>query len=369
MDGNSTSDWLSFSFIEISQPIGNLYVVPMEWNDLVRISYSDVRRIASETLDVEAYLGIERPLRQDRVAELRRYVNNVDASFPSTVILAVEEDDADFDKALGRLLVRNREDVAKVLDGQHRIEGLVGYEGDVFHVPVTIFVGMDIEDQAMVFATINLQQTKVNRSLAYDLYEYTKKRSPQKVAHNIVRYLDREDGSPFQEKFKILGTVKDRGETISQAQFIDSLLTMMSRDPMGDRNLYLKGGKPERADPGESLRLIFLNMFLDERDGEIALVLWNYFGAIEDRWGDYWRQVRPGFGLNRTTGFRALMGFLRDAYLSVAQPGDVPTRSQFSEIFDQVSLEGYEITPDNYPPGSSGQTQLREQLKAQTGLG
>jgi len=198
----------------------------------------------------------------------------------------VDQDDVEVNENTNELLIRDGEDVGKVLDGQHRIEGLSGYTGEEeFQLPVTIFVDMDIEDQAMVFATINLQQTKVNRSLAYDLYEYTKKRSPQKTAHNIVRLLDREASSPVGGKIKMLGNVRDR-----QAQFIDSLLPLMSRDPMGDRNLYLKGKKPERADSAESIRYIFLNMFLDELDEEIAVVLWNYFGPVSDRWQSYWNE-------------------------------------------------------------------------------
>jgi hypothetical protein len=40
--------------------------------------------------------------------------------------------------------------------------------------------------------------------------------------------------------------------------------------------------------------LIFRNMFLDERDADIARVLWNYFGADEDRWAGRLERGRPG---------------------------------------------------------------------------
>ena len=361
--------WISVHCLEVTQPIGTFYLGVMNARDLVKVSYADFRRIEREHREVETYLGIERPLISKRVAELKDYVKTVDATFPSSIILAVESKDTKYDQRTGVLELRNAENVAKVLDGQHRIAGLEDYQNGEFQTIATLFVDMDIENQAMVFATINLEQTKVNKSLAYDLFEYARQRSPQKTAHNIVKLLDSREGSPFKGKIKILGTAGDPGETLSQALFIDALLTLTSDDPKGDRDLLKRGKKPPRATPAEEQSLIFKNMFIAEEDAEIARVLWNYFGAVEDRWGDHWRQVRRGYVLNRTTGFRGLTLFLRHAYLHVAKPGQVPTRQQFNDIFSQVRLDGHEITPENYPPGSSGQIRLRDHLLAQTGLG
>lgn len=69
------------------------------------------------------------------------------------------------------LRIKKDANVAKIIDGQHRIAGLEDYAGPPFQVNATIFIDMDIEDQAMVFATINLKQTKVSKSLAYDCCE------------------------------------------------------------------------------------------------------------------------------------------------------------------------------------------------------
>jgi DGQHR domain-containing protein len=340
----------------------------MKYLDLLRVSWADVRRIEGERREVETYLGIERPLNPKRVAELKQYVRTVDASFPSSIILAVESANTSYDKEAGTISLYDGENVAKILDGQHRIAGLEGYSNGDFELPVTIFVDMDIENQALLFATINLEQTKVNKSLAYDLYDYARQRSPQKTAHNIVRLLDSRNGSPFKGKIKILGTAGDPGETLSQALFIDSLLPMISDNPMEDRDLLKRGKKLTKATPDKEQYLIFRNMFIDERDAEIARVLWNYFGAVEDRWGEYWREVRAGYVLNRTTGFRGLMSFLRFAYLHLAKPGGVPSREQFNQVFARIRLDGSNITPDQFPPGTAGQVKLREMLRSQAGL-
>lgn len=235
--------WLSFKCIEVIQPIGTFYIAVINSNDIVRISYSDVRRIQKEKRDIETYLGIERPLSLKRVAELKQYVTTMDAAFPSSVILSIESKDTKYDESSKILHVKDKNDVAKVLDGQHRIAGLEGYSGPVFEVIVTIFIDADIENQAMIFATINLEQCKVNRSLVYDLFEFAKHRSPQKTAHNIARFLDSESGSPFKGKVKILGTAGDPLETLSQALICGEIIPLISKNPDTDRDL-LRRSKP-----------------------------------------------------------------------------------------------------------------------------
>ena len=257
----------------IEQPIGVFYVGAMGANDLVAISWADVRRIAPEeeqpsavvddgnvprSIDeehddsepiepfdedavryenqgFEEFLGIQRGLNKIRVSELRQYVQNVDATFPTAILLAVSSEHASFDKDKSELSIVRHSKVAKIIDGQHRIAGLSKLGDATFQVNVAIFIDMDIQDQAMVFATINLKQTKVNKSLAYDLHGFTTSRSPQRTCHDIVRFLDSRQGSPFQGKVKMLGVALEPTETITQATFVDRLLRLISKDPMEDR--------------------------------------------------------------------------------------------------------------------------------------
>src|SRR5262249_33597611 len=132
---------------------------------------------------LDNYLGIQRRLSKNRVAELERYIDLPDSTFPTSIVLCLSSNDVNLKR--GEILeIRDVEDVAKVIDGQHRIASLARYEG-TFDVPVSIFIDMDIEEQASLFTSINLAQTPVSKSLLYDLYEYSKIRSPQKTAHNI----------------------------------------------------------------------------------------------------------------------------------------------------------------------------------------
>ena len=147
-------DIIEFPCISVEQPIGTFYIGAIDSQDLVAISYADIRR--PEGRDIEQYIGTQRDLSEGRVAELRQYVTTVDACFPTSVILAVESEYVEFDDKTNSLRIMRKDNVAKIIDGQHRIAGLKDAELlDPFHLNVTIFVDMDIEDQAMVFATIN----------------------------------------------------------------------------------------------------------------------------------------------------------------------------------------------------------------------
>ncbi|MCG8468394.1 MAG: DGQHR domain-containing protein, partial [Gemmatimonadetes bacterium] len=216
-----------------------------------------------------------------------------------------------------------------------------------------------------MFATINLKQTRVGKSLAYDLTEYFRTRSPQKTLHDIARFLNSREGSPFFGRIKILGRAEGPDETITQAAFIEAMLPYLSSDPMMDRDTIKRGGSLERVPDGER-RLVFRNLFIDQRDAEIAKIIWNYFAAVDARWPEAWRQVGRGNVLNRTTGLVALSRFLGDAYLSFERPSEIISQEDFATIFGSIDLNDGDFTPDRFKPGGSGQNDLYRELEVQT---
>lgn len=396
---NTQHKYIEVPCIKVVQPIGTFYVAAIGYKDLLKISYADVRRLETNSTDLERYIGIQRLLSKSRVKEIQNYVTLVDATFPTGIIVQVDEQAkrinqngdeevimvaADggekelqniiYDEDNNLLQIRYDENVAKILDGQHRIEGLKqlsDIENDKFKLNVTIFINMDIEDQAIVFATINKSHTKVNKSLVADLFEYTKTRSPQKTAHNIARALDRKTDSPFYGKIKILGRAEDEGETITQATFVESLLKYICGNnlrAMKDRDVYKRGDVPARAESTEQQRLFLRNMFIDEKDADIAQIVWNYFYAVKQKWPTAWTQPQPEMILNRSTGFIALMRLFKDVYNSFNKMDTVISKEEFSNIFDAVDLKDEDFTKVNYLPGSTGQKKLYDDLKEKIGL-
>jgi DGQHR domain-containing protein len=364
--GGIMEGYINFPCIEVNQPIGTFYIGAIKSDDLLRISYADIRRV--EERDIERYLGIQRPLSPNRVIEIQQYVTNKDATFPTSVILAIESENAHFNSKTGIMEIKDDEKVAKIIDGQHRIAGLENYQGDVpFFVNVTIFIDMDIENQAMVFGTINLAQTKVNKSLAYDLFDLTKTRSPQKTCHNIAVFLNKEENSPFHGRIKLLGVASETNQTLTQAAIVEGILKYISGEnplaAMIDRDLLLRNKKLSRVSGGEAEKLIFRNLFIDNDDVAITRATWNYFVAVKKKWPLSWQGVNiAGNILPRTNGFRALMRFLKPVFLELNGLNQIPSVSDYQSVFDKISIMDSDFKRDKYLPGTTGESTLYKDL-------
>jgi DGQHR domain-containing protein len=377
---------------EVVQPVGSFYMAKISHRDLIKITHVDVRRIEKEERDVERVLGIQRPLSKARVAEIGAYVNTMDANFPTSIILAIDtfvkkgeeteragadEDEEKkiqnifYNKGTRQLEVRSDERVAKVLDGQHRIEGLRALkpENEPFDLPVTIFVDPDIEQQALIFATINKTQTKVNKSLVYDLFELAKSRSPEKTCHNIAIVLNHKPDSPFRNKIKILGTADDAAmETLTQATFVEALLKYISKHPMQDRDFLKRNPGKMLPDisSNEKAQLFLFDWFREGEDAKIAKLMLNFFSAVQKRWPTAWDSF--GFVLNRTTGYLGLMRFFKDVSLHLGINTEIPTIEQFRQIFNRVKLEDRDFSKERFIPGTTGQRDLYQKILADTGV-
>jgi DGQHR domain-containing protein len=364
--------------IRVEQPLGIFFVASIDSTILREITYSDIRKMTGER-EIDTYLGIQREVDPKRVKDINKYVNTVDACFPTSVILAVQEECAEFDSEHNTLTLRsfhddddnpvvNRLEIAKVLDGQHRIEGLKEFRSGVFQVNVSIFVDMDVANQAYLFSTVNLAQTKVKKSLVYDLFEYSRSRSPQKSSHNIAVALDQLPSSPFYRRIKRLGSATPgrHGETLTQAAFVEAVMELMSTDPVADRDLYQRGKRPPKATSIELRRLIFRNLFIDEEDTKIADILLAYFSAAKKKWPVAWDNPATGYMLGKTNGFRSLMRLLRPAYLHVASSiGEVPSTEAFFRLLDKSSFKDDDFVITEFLPGTGGEARLFNALLLQ----
>lgn len=362
----------------VTQPIGQFYVGKMRAEDLVSVSKADMRRIEGP---VDRFVGIQRQLSRSRVDEIGRFVRSVDATFPTSVVLAVPGACATFDEELGVLVLHEGVDeatgeqipldsVASILDGQHRVEGLKHKSPDtLFEVPVSIFVEADVADQAYIFATVNLAQTKVNRSLVYDLLDYATARSPQKSAHDVAVAMDLFPESPFYSMIKRLGTATPgrSGETLAQATVVGSILPLISTDPEGDRYALAKKQKvtfDSDAYPKTPLR----GFWVDAKDTEMAAVLVQYFNAVAKRWPIAWASREKGAMLSRTNGFRAMVRLFKLIYLKerpVWQGADAGILGEeaYARHLRLSALSDADFNSNQFKPGSTGESELFKRLR------
>lgn len=385
---------LKLPALKVTQRIGDFFTTSILAADLVAISHFDVRRLADQERDFERYMGIQRPVSKKRVSEIRKYLRGGDATFPTAVIVAVDHRCAEYDSEENTLTLyqfRSESDdeksipferIARVIDGQHRIAAFLDPDFDFdlsgsrklqdeFFFNLTVFIGADVAEQASIFATVNLSQTKVNRSLVYDLTELAKTPSPQKTCHNVAVMLDGERTSPFYERIKRLGvaTPGRKREPLTQAAFVESLLPFLTKDEDEDRIQMLKGKIPKTIS-GSNLRSIpFRNLFLNNKNADIAEIIYNYFSAVRERWPNSWENLGMTSNLlPKSNAFKALMKFLRtDLYLEVTgeEIGRVPSTSEFQSFFENLDIEDSDFTTKNFVPGSGGQSMFYKLLRGE----
>ncbi|NNN20062.1 MAG: DGQHR domain-containing protein [Acidimicrobiaceae bacterium] len=356
--------------LSVQQPIGEFYIGVIQAKDLLEIAFADIREIER---DLDNYLGIQRKLSPTRVTELSEYVNTKDATFPTSIILAIEGECVDWDEEKNIMTLHSTENIdyghiAKILDGQHRLEGLRKLSNErLFELNVTIFVEADIADQANIFATVNLAQTKVNKSLVYDLFDYAKSRSPQKTAHEVAVALDRAEKGPLYQRIKRLGTrtVGRTGETLTQATVVNCLLGLISEKPLTDRDLLMRGKSIKIASRDELQKFPFRNLFIEEQDVAIAKLVNNYFSAVRQKWPEAWEDRGQGNILARTNGFRAFMRAFRNLYVDMCRGGEIGQVigvAHFADRLGSVNLKDADFNTQKFAPGTSGETALYNEL-------
>lgn len=112
-------------------------------------------------------------------------------------------------------------------------------------------------------------------------------------------------------------------------------------------------------------------LWLQEKDLEIAKLLYRYFQAVESKWPNSWSDLeRKGNVLPRTNGFRALMRFLRPACKAAGQGNDaaLPTYEQFERLFESIDIPDNMFNITTFPPGTSGESIFYNLLLKKAGL-
>lgn len=369
----------------VKQSIGEFYVGVIRVDDLLRICRFDYRRMHYTGGYID-FLGIQRGLNEGRVRAISKYVDTIDASFPTSIVISVDEKCAaiseterqgfkmmrisEFEDTDAPELSIPLDQAATIIDGQHRLKGLEEAGKADFELSVSIFVGADDATEASLFSIVNLAQTKVNKSLVYDLFSLATSRSPEKTCHEVVVALDRLSNSPFHTRIKRLGVATEGrfGETLSQATIVKGLLPYITDDPLLDRDRGKRFGFWEPSVAKDFSKRIFFEFFRRNDDKAILANVINYFNAIKARWPVAWEGTGRGNIINRTNGYNGFIRFLRPAYLSITTEPRVVSQSDYEKIFAKCTLNDDDFNSDNFLPGTSGSTKLYNTLLDQTSI-
>jgi len=370
--------------ILVNQPFGEFYIVSIPASKLVKIVYSLPAKYGEISLD-----GVQRGLNKKRVDNISRFCKTENALFPNSIILAANilEDGSyvDSDKewvisSNNQLIVPFPEKIASIVDGQHRIEGLkksLEDGGEDFDVVCSIYMDLPAPRQAEVFATINFNQQKVDKSLAYQLFGYDldasepKYWAPDTLAISLVRILNSSDVSPFKNhiaygmKDKYL-KFKDSDEEklylndpwkISTSTMVEGVVRLISSNPTFDRyelhkkrtirkdRSILKEVQRRSSEPWRPL-------YLSYKDAQLYDLIQNYFIAVNNvLWIDRGLPL-----LRKTIGIQALFDLLK--VIAEDNPNiNECSIDRFSEMLNKINLEEIQNLDINY--SGVGRTQIR----------
>ena len=174
--------------------------------------------------------------------------------FPTAMLIAANVDDTDFrvGETINLDMSVLNENSLYIVDGQHRLMGMISLyeslenslmrsdEDDYLYgylkqyvFNCTILLNFDLWEQAQVFADVNFNQKKVDKSLYYTIYgmQYTNNpadynRNYIYIAHNLVKFMNTHPSSPLKGMIMMLGNQPGYTKALmSQACLAEALMT------------------------------------------------------------------------------------------------------------------------------------------------
>lgn len=325
--------------LEIEQPIGSLY--------FGKISSYDLKQVAKIGRASDGN-GPQRDVNKKKIRKIEDFCKKDDktTTFPTPVIVNIKCDDSvNIEDTEDGCLLSYDENRTEfwIIDGQHRFLGIT-QSNVIMELPLIVLFDLTPQDEAYIFTTINNNQTKVDKSIIYDLFKLSDERSVIKVCHDIAVIMNESKDSPFYEKIKMLGKKKNKGETLSQAAFIDSIVPFFPKNDKDDA--------------------IFAESYRKENDSDIVKILLNYFNAVKTTFELEWNDTKQN--LTKTTGMGGLCLAFPDIYEMGLQAGNLTTEF-FIDIFKKVKM-GFEksnltFVSKNFPAGKDGQKTLADSIK------
>lgn len=331
-------NYFSGPSLKVKQPFGDFYVFSIPAKLLINICYSFAAKYGDEALT-----GVQRGINKERVKAIANFCATKNAMFPTSVILSADLNSEGerpkhpwFIDHNSNLVIPTDEENASIVDGQHRIEGLSkaiqdGTLDDDFDIVCAVYFELPAPKQAEVFATINFNQQKVDKSLAYQLFGYdldaedSKYWSPDTLAIYLTRLLEQEDKSVFKGHIdfgmkKIIPneasedipteSKEDDEWMVSTSTIVQGITSLISTNVTGDR-YYLHQKRLFKKDRvilnDKKSNAPFRKQYIEYKDGQLYDILIGYFSVCKKI---FWDNDGIGF-MTKTIAIQALFDLLK----------------------------------------------------------
>ena len=372
--------------IKVVQPLGEFYISKIKAGDLLKISTSSVARY-----DKDGNLrGNQRPLNEKRLKAIANFIMSDEMSFPTSILIA-----ANIDKD-GRIIedIGLRWDVRQtsspdiynliipdevsslVIDGQHRLNAFKYTDANCLDIELvcSIFVDLPNPYQAYLFATINGNQKRVDKSLALELFGFDVDNepqntwSPEKLAVYITRRFNFTKESPLYQKIKLAPLFYELEEMVnkdkwllSTAAMVEGIMSLISSNPQKDRDLLAMKKNSIWSDKTRGVlpngKPVLRYLYLASKDDELYSVLEKYFLSVKTI---LWENATNGSVILKTIGISVLFDILKN----ILEVDGI--QESYDSYINKIRDVNY--SSHYFALSGGGKTKLRRILKFKLGL-
>ena len=380
--------------IKVSQPLCDFYLTSMTASDLIRVSFSEQLQYHDEQGRLQ---GSQRKIDSKRLSEIGRYIDSVEMSFPSSIVIAanynesgelVDDESVRWDieqvsENIFKIIIPTEAKLAAVIDGQHRLQGfgdkyLTNRERLEVELPVSVFFDLSNPYQPFLFATINGNQRKVDKSLALEQFGFNVEDEPQhswtpeKLAVYFARTLNFKE-SPIKGHIKIAPKIstqireqifKTEAEwSVFTATIVEGILNLVRDNAKRDRvemaqNIWGKRTRNmvENFKSDKSpLRLEYIN----KQDDFIFDIVYHSLSAAKKT---VWKEYNPKSYIFKTVGVQALFDLLK----RIIEKNKTSDESEFIKYLEP-SIQ-YNFSSSSIQASGIGRKDIRNALLLSSGI-
>ena len=171
--------------IKVHQPLGEFFIAKIKANELLNISYSEEYKYLANGKQE----GSQRPIDVRRLKEIANFIKSEEMCFPTSILIALNygfsSDNVEIENIVKvhhidgdvyELTIPDDQKVAMIIDGQHRLNAFKYVDEECQNIELVCSIFFDLPNpyQAYLFATINGNQKKLNKSLALEFFGYNK---------------------------------------------------------------------------------------------------------------------------------------------------------------------------------------------------
>lgn len=378
---------MKISAIKVTQPLGEFYIAKIKAGELLKISTSSVARY-----DKDGKLkGNQRPLDLKRLKAIAKFIMSDEMSFPTSILVAANIDDKgviiEDEEKRWHVEKTNLPDVydlivpdnvsSLIIDGQHRLNAFDYADSNCKEIELvcSIFIDLPNPYQAYLFATINGNQKRVDKSLALELFGYDVENepqdtwSPEKLAVYLTRKFNFSKSSPLYQKIKLaplyseLEDLVDKNQwLLSTAAMVDGIMSLISSNPQKDRDMLAMKKNSIWSDKtrkglSDKRKPVLRYLYIDSKDDELYSILEKYFYSVKTI---LWDNATQGSVILKTIGISVLFDILKN----------ILEQDNVQESYDSYinKISDVNFSSSYFALSGGGKTKLKRILKYKLGF-